>query len=532
MKGFGGQKANRNKALHASYIDVNSIKNSNTEYFLSTVASNQSLNDSKANLAELNIIHKLAERKDLFPLLIKSVCPSIYGNELVKVGLVLSLFGGTDYRLKNKGGVEEFGDLAMRLGDERAGEEEDDDKAHPTIRPDVHLLMVGDPGLGKSQMLKHIINVAPRGVYVCGNSTTNAGLTATLIRDNITNEQNLEAGALVLSDLGVCCIDEFDKMSSDQHTLLEAMEQQTISIAKGGILGSLSARCSIVACANPATGHYNRSRSILDNIRISNAILSRFDLVFLMLDDPDLDRDKMLSEHVMRQHAKGNKKRRFGETQSVFPGSSFIEESILQKRGPMSQSSVTDEVEAMYDPTVPDKASLVKKVQILTQAIPESEVIEPHLLKKFISYAKHMVFPKLSIEACEILKDFYIQLRENSTNNPNSLPVTSRQLDSLIRLSQARAKLELRSIVTRQDSIDVVKLVQESLFEACYMDLSMPSESGPSYNTQRGGAGPRKGQGLVDPNNVSMLSIPKQTRVFVDKLRGEGQQKGSGQFDY
>ena len=159
-------------------------------------------------------------------------------------------------------------------------------------------------------MLKHIINVAPRGVYVCGNSTTNAGLTATLVRDQFTNEQTLEAGALVLSDLGVCCIDEFDKMTSDQSTLLEAMEQQTVSIAKGGILGSLSARCSVIACANPSTGHYNRSRTIMENIRISNAILSRFDLVFLMLDDPDLQRDKKLSEHVMRMHSR-NKKRTF-----------------------------------------------------------------------------------------------------------------------------------------------------------------------------------------------------------------------------
>jgi DNA helicase MCM8 len=169
----------------------------------------------------LNQIHKLSERKDLFPLLIKSVCPGIYGHELVKTGIILSLFGGTDYRLKNKGDYADF----MLCKDDK-NEEEDDDRAQPTIRPDIHLLMVGDPGVGKSQMLKQIINVAPRGVYVCGNSTTNAGLTATLIRDTLTNEQNLEAGALVLSnyrlflifkigDLGVCCIDEFDKMSAD-----------------------------------------------------------------------------------------------------------------------------------------------------------------------------------------------------------------------------------------------------------------------------------------------------------------------------
>ena len=176
-------------------------------------------------------------------------------------------------------------------------------------------------------MLKHIINVAPRGVYVCGNSTTNAGLTATLVRDSITNESNLEAGALVLSDLGTCCIDEFDKMTSDQHTLLEAMEQQTVSIAKGGILGSLSARCSVVACANPATGHYNRSRTILENIRVSNAILSRFDLVFLMLDDPDLQRDKKLSEHVMRLHSR-NRKRKYEDIFNDGTGSSILSQSI------------------------------------------------------------------------------------------------------------------------------------------------------------------------------------------------------------
>ena len=176
------------------------------------------------NIAELTVIHKLAERRDLFPLLVKSICPSIFGNEIVKCGLVLTLFGGTDYRLKAKG--NEFNEFLLNAGNEGKdlsgmcnilGEEdmEDIDKSMPPIRPDIHCLMMGDPGLGKSQMLKHIITVAPRGVYVCGSSSTNAGLTATLVRDTFTNEQNLEAGALVLSDLGICCIDEFDKMTSD-----------------------------------------------------------------------------------------------------------------------------------------------------------------------------------------------------------------------------------------------------------------------------------------------------------------------------
>ena len=339
QKGFGGSRggANKNRALHSSYIDVNSIKSSNSEFFLATAFGPQDENstmnmaDQKMNLAELNLIHKIAERRDLFPLLVKSVCPSIFGNEIVKCGQILALFGGTDYRLKAKAGdYTEFlskDDKNGQVASIQQDEEEDDGKAMPPIRPDIHMLMVGEPGLGKSQMLKHIINVAPRGVYVCGNSTTNAGLTATLVRDSITNESNLEAGALVLSDLGTCCIDEFDKMTSDQHTLLEAMEQQTVSIAKGGILGSLSARCSVVACANPATGHYNRSRTILENIRVSNAILSRFDLVFLMLDDPDLQRDKKLSEHVMRLHSR-NRKRKYEDIFNDGTGSSILSQSI------------------------------------------------------------------------------------------------------------------------------------------------------------------------------------------------------------
>lgn len=176
-KGFGGGKA-KNRALHASYVDVNSIRNSNTEYFLSTMGAQ---NDNKVTAAELGLIHRVSERRDVFPLLVKSICPSIFGHELPKTGILLSLFGGTDYRLRGKG---EFADFMEKHGTA----DEETEESQPTIRPDVHLLMVGDPGLGKSQMLKHIINVAPRGVYVCGNSTTNAGLTATIVRDPVTNE--------------------------------------------------------------------------------------------------------------------------------------------------------------------------------------------------------------------------------------------------------------------------------------------------------------------------------------------------------
>ena len=131
------------------------------------------------------MINKLSKRKDLFSLLVKSLCPSIFGNELVKAGMIMSLFGGTDYRLKQKADLTDFVDYDQRIDDE---ESDDEEYEQSSIRPDIHILIVGEPGLGKSQMLKHLINVAPRGVYVCGTSTTNAGLTATMVRDAITNE--------------------------------------------------------------------------------------------------------------------------------------------------------------------------------------------------------------------------------------------------------------------------------------------------------------------------------------------------------
>ncbi|CDW72960.1 dna helicase mcm8-like [Stylonychia lemnae] len=531
MKGFGAQKANKNKALHASYIDVNSIKNSNTEYFLqtSTQSSYQGgqIQDDKVNMAELSEIHRISERRDVFQLLIKSICPSIFGHELVKTGLLLSLFGGTDYRLKLKGHY-----LEMLLDKNSNQQEDDEDEQQSThnIRPDIHLLIVGDPGLGKSQMLKHIINVAPRGVYVCGNSTTNAGLTATIVRDPMTNEQNLEAGALVLSDLGVCCIDEFDKMTSDQNTLLEAMEQQTISIAKGGILGSLSARCSIIACANPVTGHY------------------KFDLVFLLLDDPDVQRDKKLSEHVMKLHSRNRKRKlefinhingaqnhpysvSLNDDSSSITGNqakrlkqNFYSQNVEVKNNGDTLNGIKEQDFVNY-------TSMLQKIKHLSDRIPESEIIPPQIMKKYISYAKHTVFPKLSIEACEVIKDFYLTLREEATHNQNTLPITSRQLDSLIRLTQARAKLEFRNIATRDDAMDIVRLVQESLFESCSIDMGKFGGSNSSQYSGLTGQG-RKGANQVDLNNIAMLSIPKQTKFYLDRLRQEAETSGNKIFDF
>uniref|UniRef100_A0A7N8WZC9 DNA helicase MCM8 n=1 Tax=Mastacembelus armatus TaxID=205130 RepID=A0A7N8WZC9_9TELE len=253
-----------------------------------------------------------------------------------------------------------------------------------------------------------VCNVAPRGIYVCGNSTSTTGLTVSLSRDAGTGDYALEAGALVLADQGLCCIDEFDKLGNQQQALLEAMEQQTVSLAKAGIVSSLPARTSVIAAANPTGGHYNRGKTVSENLKMGSALLSRFDVVFLLLDIPDESHDRHLSEHVMANRA-GR-----GRTSSavVTRASSDFETSILLEHSDMPLSE--------------------------RLKIPADETVDPIptcLLRKYISYARQYVHPSLSPEAAQILQDFYLSLRSQA-HCANSTPITTRQLESLIRLTE------------------------------------------------------------------------------------------------
>ncbi|CAH1977529.1 unnamed protein product [Acanthoscelides obtectus] len=219
------------------------------------------------NVSDCHLIQEIHSHPNLFKFLVHCICPSICGHEIVKAGLLLSLFGGTKSE---------------------------------TFRGESHVLIVGDPGLGKSQMLQACANVAPRGIYVCGNTSTSSGLTVSVTREG--NEFAMEAGALMLADQGCCCIDEFDKMPSQHACLLEAMEQQSISVAKAGIVCNLPTRASILAAANPAGGHYNKAKTIAENLKISSPMLSRFDLIFILLDQPNEQMDLLLSKHVLGLH--------------------------------------------------------------------------------------------------------------------------------------------------------------------------------------------------------------------------------------
>ncbi|TRY63121.1 hypothetical protein TCAL_03630 [Tigriopus californicus] len=348
----------------------------------------------------------------IFKLVVHSLCPSIYGHDLVKAGFILGLFGGTN---RNQG-----------------------DKSALSVRGDPHILVVGDPGLGKSQMLTSCVSVAPRGVFVTGNTTTSSGLTVTLSKE-AGNDFALEAGALVLADQGCCCIDEFDKMNSQYQALLEAMEQQSISIAKAGVVCSLPARTGVLAAANPVGGHYNKSKTVSENLKLKPALLSRFDLVFILIDKPNEEMDQFLSEHIMKLHKKQTQPKSNDEWPTLV--------------GPGDAAQLAH---------IPEDATLIERLRKNPR-----ETIQPighDLLRKYIAYARKYVSPELTSEACRILQDFYVELRQKY-HSSESMPITLRQLESLKRLTEARAKVELREEATEQDARDVVEIMRASMID-------------------------------------------------------------------
>ncbi len=305
--------------------------------------------------------------------LIMSLAPSIYGYDEIKEGILYLLFAGVAKRLPD--GVN--------------------------IRGDLNCLIVGDPGTAKSQLLQYVSRIAPRGLYTSGRGTTAAGLTAAVLREK-TGGMVLEAGALVLADKGVACIDELDKMRPDDRVAIhEALEQQTVSVAKGGIVATLNARAAVLAAANPSLGRYEPHRNINENINLPVTILSRFDLIFLVKDLPDPDSDSEMSSHILQLH-----RARHGSEEAPF---------------------------------------------------------QPDFLRKYISYAKRII-PVLTPEAVKELQDFYLKMR-GTTGREAAVAITPRQLEALVRLSEARARAFLRDQVTVEDAKSAVKIMTYALLD-------------------------------------------------------------------
>lgn len=314
---------------------------------------------------------RLMERRAFpFDLLVRSLCPSIIGHHAVKAGILLCLLGGTP--------------SANPQADRGS-----------TIRSNSHILIVGDPGTGKSQMLNAATQLAARSVYVGGNTASATGLTVTLSKEE-GGETGIEAGALVLADQGVACIDELDKCKH-LDGLLEAMEQQQVSIAKAGVVASLPARCSVIAAANPKHGSYNMSKSVAENLNMARPILSRFDLVFILRDRADKDQDRLVSSNIMNLYRKqgGN-----GATDDAQSSAAQLSSQFLEGNPSNNKENQTSEEEM--------RVPLEKRLAWVASF---NEALPAGLVRDYIAYAREFCKPKLTIEAAEILKEYYMNLR-------------------------------------------------------------------------------------------------------------------------
>jgi len=333
-------------------------------------------------------IRDLSQDPDLFEKLVASIAPSIYGHEFIKQALLLQLFGG----------VHKTRDMGVKT------------------RGDIHILLIGDPGAAKSQMLRRIQAVAPKARYVAGMGVSGRGLTASVVRDEFLRGWALEAGALVLAHKGLVCIDELDKMSpEDTSAMHEALEQQQVSIAKANIQATLRCETTVLAAANPKFGRFDPYEIISKQIDLPPTLINRFDLIFPVRDIPDRSKDEKLASFILGLHKEGN----------------------IVKEG----------------------------------------IVDPKMIRKYIAYAKQRIKPKLSDSAIQEIKEYFVKMRGGTDTSEEQaikpIPISARQLEALIRMSEAAARMRLSGTVTRRDAQIAIELVHY-----CLQQIGMDPETG------------------------------------------------------
>jgi len=354
------EPAGKNRTTYLMFLEANNIETRRID------------EDLKLTDEDLAKIKTIAKDPKVIERIIDSIAPSIHGHREIKTAMMCLLFGGV---------TKEFEDVK--------------------VRGEPNVLLIGDPGTAKSQMLLAAVKLAPRGIYTSGRGTSTAGLTAAVIFEERGNA-NLEAGALVLADKGLAAIDEFEKMRhEDRASIHEALEQKTVSIAKGGIIATLNARCSVLAAANPAFGRYDEYKTVAENFNLPSSLLSRFDLIFVLKDKPS-DEDAELARHILTLHQKKTKK--------------------------------------------------------------SSTLINRETLRKYIMYARNNCMPVMTEEAKDKLMDFYLRMRKASREGEGTpIAITPRQLESLIRLAEAFARAALKQEVTEKEAEMAINLMYASI---------------------------------------------------------------------
>lgn len=419
-----------------SYQDIGRKNKNGFPVFSTVIEANcvQKKQDATSNVLsdeDKRMIEELSKDPQIRERIVRSIAPSIYGHRHVKTAVALSVFGG----VAKEGGVHR-------------------------VRGDINILLLGDPGTAKSQILKYAEKTAPRAVYTTGKGASAVGLTAGVHRDPITKEWTLEGGALVLADKGICLIDEFDKMSEQDRTSIhEAMEQQTISVSKAGIVTSLQARCAVLAAANPIGGRYDPSFTLAENVELTDPILQRFDILCVLQDTVDPVVDEKLAMFVVSSHMRSHSQ--YQHEANVLNG----EDGHDSDEGGEPEDADGDgeygygEGKSEMPPT--------RNNSNYNNAFHDDgpEPLSQEMLKKYIMYAKAYVKPILHDVDTEKVASLYADLRQQSAIS-GGVPIAVRHIESIMRMSEASARMQLRDHV-RQDDIDMgIKVVLESFLQS------------------------------------------------------------------
>ncbi|PIO28802.1 hypothetical protein AB205_0047490 [Aquarana catesbeiana] len=385
---------------------------------------------SADDLAKIKKFSK-THSKDVFEQLSRSLAPSIHGHHYIKKAILCMLLGG----------VEKVLDNGTR------------------IRGDINVLLIGDPSVAKSQLLRYVLSTAPRAITTTGRGSSGVGLTAAVTTDQETGERRLEAGAMVLADRGVVCIDEFDKMSDmDRTAIHEVMEQGRVTIAKAGIHARLNARCSVLAAANPVYGRYDQYKTPMENIGLQDSLLSRFDLLFIMLDQMDPEQDREISDHVLRMHRYRGAGEQDGDV-CILSCACTAQCIFSTDFNPCTDVGVFVVTQLMNLAKEPAKAGV--------GCWHREKTVSKEFMRKYIHVAK-LFKPLLTSEAANYIAEEYSRLRSQdqmSTDVARTSPVTARSLETLIRLSTAHAKVRMSKTVQLQDAEAAVELVQYAYFK-------------------------------------------------------------------